>query len=173
MFILYLRRATPINRGMNMEEPIRFSVNGKAVSMTLDGERKLLWVLRTEFGLTGVKYGCGKGICGACTVLIDKKASRSCRVPVKNVKGKEIITIEGLSENGKLHPLQEAFMKHDAFQCGFCTPGMILTAYSFLQQNPRPSYDEVIAGMDKNLCRCGAHTRIVQAILTAAQEMAG
>jgi nicotinate dehydrogenase subunit A len=156
-----------------MQELIRFSVNGKPVSMSLDGERKLLWVLRTELGLIGVKYGCGKGICGACTVLINKKAARSCRVPVKNIKGKDIITIEGLSANGKLHPIQEAFIKHDAFQCGFCTPGMILAAYSFLQKNPKPSYDEVLRGMDKNLCRCGSHTRIVKAILTASQEMAG
>jgi aerobic-type carbon monoxide dehydrogenase small subunit (CoxS/CutS family) len=173
MFILCVCPIIPVNKGMNMQELIRFSVNGKPLSMTLDVERKLLWVLRTELGLTGAKYGCGKGICGACTVLVNNRAVRSCRVPVKNIKGKDIITIEGLSASGKLHPLQEAFMKHDAFQCGFCTPGMILTAYSFLQKNPKPSYTEVLQGMDKNLCRCGAHTRIVQAILNAAEKMAG
>ena len=156
-----------------MEELIHFSLNRKPVSITLENERKLLWVLRTEFGLTGAKYGCGEGWCGACTVLVNDRAVRSCRVPVKNVRGKEIVTIEGLAVNEKLHPLQEAFAKHDAFQCGFCTPGMILNAYSFLQRNPTPSYNEVLLGMDNNLCRCGSHTRIVQAILTAAQVMAG
>ena len=156
-----------------MEELINFKLNRKPISITLENERKLLWVLRTEFGLTGAKYGCGEGWCGACTVLVNDRAVRSCRVPVKNVRGKEIVTIEGLVVNEKLHPLQEAFAKHDAFQCGFCTPGMILNAYSFLQRNPKPSYNEVLLGMDNNLCRCGSHTRIVQAILYAAQVMAG
>ena len=156
-----------------MEELIQFRLNGKPVSMTLDSDRKLLWVLRTELELTGVKYGCGMGLCGACTVLVNNRARRACQVPVKNIRGTEIVTIEGVAANGKLHPLQEAFVKHDAFQCGFCTPGMILNAYSFLQRNPRPSYNEVLQGMDNNLCRCGSYTRIVQAILTAAQEMAG
>jgi len=158
---------------MNMEELIQFRLNGKPVSMTLDSDRMLLWVLRTELELTGVKYGCGMGLCGACTVLVNNRARRACRVPVKNIRGTEIVTIEGLAANGKLHPLQEAFVKHDAFQCGFCTPGMILNAYSFLQRNPRPSYTEVLQGMENNLCRCGSYTRIVQAILTASQEMAG
>jgi aerobic-type carbon monoxide dehydrogenase small subunit (CoxS/CutS family) len=133
----------------------------------------LLWVLRTELGITGVKYGCGMGVCGACTVLVNDRAARACRVPVKNIRGKEIVTIEGLAADGKLHPLQEAFVKHNAFQCGFCTPGMILTAYAFLQSNPRPSYADVRQGMDGNLCRCGSYARIVEAILTAAREMAG
>jgi aerobic-type carbon monoxide dehydrogenase small subunit (CoxS/CutS family) len=126
-----------------------------------------------DIGLTGAKYGCGKGLCGACTVLVNNKAVRACLFPVKNIKGKDVVTIEGLAGNGKLHPIQEAFMKHNAFQCGFCTPGMILNAYSFLQENPMPSYREVIQGMDDNLCRCGSHTRIVQAILSASQEMGG
>ena len=156
-----------------MEELIQFKLNGKPVRVTLDSDRKLLWVLRTEFQLTGAKYGCGMGQCGACTVLVNGRARRSCRVPVKNVRGTEIVTIEGLSADGELHPLQEAFVQHNAFQCGFCTPGMILTAYSFIQQNPRPSYTEVLQGMDHNLCRCGSHTRIVQAILSAAREMGG
>jgi aerobic-type carbon monoxide dehydrogenase small subunit (CoxS/CutS family) len=158
---------------MNMEELIHFRLNGKPVRMTLDSERMLLWVLRSELELTGAKYGCGMGLCGACTVLVDNRATQACQVPVKNIRGKEIVTIEGLTANGKLHPLQEAFVKHDAFQCGFCTPGMILNAYDFLQHNPRPSYTELLKAMENNLCRCGSHTRIVKAVLTAAQEMAG
>jgi aerobic-type carbon monoxide dehydrogenase small subunit (CoxS/CutS family) len=131
----------------------------------------LLWVLRADLGLTGTKYGCGKGLCGACTVLVGNKAVRSCHLPVKQAEGKEITTIEGLAKNGKLHPLQEAFTEHDALQCGFCTPGMILKAYSLLLENPRPTRADIIQGMDGNLCRCGAHRRIVQAIETAAQAM--
>lgn len=156
-----------------MEELIHFRLNGKPVSMNLDGERTLLWVLRSEFELTGVKYGCGIGLCGACTVLVDNYAARACQVLLKDIKEQEIVTIEGLAEKGKLHPLQEAFVKHNAFQCGFCTPGMILTAYGFLRQNPRPSYTEVLQGMEYNLCRCGSYKRIAEAILTAAQEMEG
>jgi aerobic-type carbon monoxide dehydrogenase small subunit (CoxS/CutS family) len=156
-----------------MAEKISFTVNGKSVSVTTDGQRPLLWVLRTDLGLTGTKFGCGQTICGACTVLVDNKAVRSCVYPVRNAEGREIITIEGLSTNGKLHPLQEAFAKHDALQCGFCTPGMILTAYSLLNENPQPTRDEIIQGMDHNLCRCGAHTRIIDAIQTAAAQMKG
>jgi aerobic-type carbon monoxide dehydrogenase small subunit (CoxS/CutS family) len=151
-----------------MKESIQFTLNGKPVTLTVDGDRKLLWVLRTDLELTGAKYGCGKGLCGACTVLLDNRAVRSCVMPVKSVNGREVITIEGLADNGNLHPLQQAFMEHDALQCGFCTPGMILTAYSLLQRNPQPSEAEIIARMDRNLCRCGAHKRIVQAIQTAA-----
>jgi aerobic-type carbon monoxide dehydrogenase small subunit (CoxS/CutS family) len=156
-----------------MQELIQFRLNGNPVSMTLDGERTLLWVLRTELGLTGAKYGCGMGLCGACTVLINNSAVQACQVPVKNIRGKEILTIEGLASNGELHPIQRAFVKHNAFQCGFCTPGMILKAYDFLQHNPGPSYSEVLEAMEDNLCRCGSHTRIVDAVLTAAREMAG
>jgi aerobic-type carbon monoxide dehydrogenase small subunit (CoxS/CutS family) len=156
-----------------MAEKISFTVNGKSVSVTTDGQRPLLWVLRTDLGLTGTKFGCGQAICGACTVLVDNKAVRSCVYPVRNAEGREIITIEGLSTNGKMHPLQEAFAKHDALQCGFCTPGMILTAYSLLNENPQPTRDEIIQGMDHNLCRCGAHTRIIDAIQTAAAQMKG
>ena len=154
-----------------MEETIRFKVNGKSVTLTVDGDRMLLWVLRTDLALTGTKYGCGEGHCGACAVLVDNEAVRSCQTTVKEVQGKEVVTIEGLSQNGDLHPLQEAFMEHDALQCGFCTPGMILTAYSLLQKNPDPSYSEIIDWMDGNLCRCGAHNRIVQAIQSVSEEM--
>jgi aerobic-type carbon monoxide dehydrogenase small subunit (CoxS/CutS family) len=139
----------------------------------VDSDRMLLWVLRNDLGLTGTKYGCGVGLCGACTVLVDDKAVRSCTVPVKQVQGKRVTTIEGLGLNGKLHPLQKAFMENDALQCGYCTPGMILSAFSLLQTNPKPSYADIIAGMEGNLCRCGAHKRIVEAIQTAAKEMAG
>ena len=156
-----------------MVETISFNLNDKSVRLTVDSERMLLWVLRSDLGITGTKYGCGEGFCGACTVLVNNEAVRSCQYPVKNVKGKEVITIEGLSKNGKLHPIQEAFVKHDALQCGFCTPGMILNAYSLLYENPQPTRTEIIQGMNDNLCRCGAHTRIVQAIQTAAKEMKG
>jgi aerobic-type carbon monoxide dehydrogenase small subunit (CoxS/CutS family) len=156
-----------------MAETISFTLNGESVSVTTNGQRPLLWVLRTDLGLTGTKFGCGQSLCGACTVLIDNKAVRSCVYPVRNAEGREVTTIEGLSKNGRLHPLQEAFVKHDALQCGYCTPGMILTAYSLLYENPEPTRDEIIQGMDQNLCRCGAHTRIIDAIQTAAAQMKG
>jgi len=156
-----------------MDENISFKLNGKSVSVTTDPDRTLLWVLRTDFGLTGTKYGCGKGLCGACTVMLGDRAVRSCIIPIRSVKGKEVLTIEGLAKNGKLHPIQEAFAKHDALQCGFCTPGMILNAYSLLLKNPQPSRQQIIDGMEYNLCRCGAHIRIIRAIESAAQEMKG
>jgi len=156
-----------------MIEIIRFKLNRKPMQLTGDGERRLLWVLRSDIGLTGTKYGCGEGICGACSVLINNKATRSCLVPVKEIKGKEVMTIEGLVRNGRLHPLQKAFMDHDALQCGFCTPGMILNAYSLLLEKPQPTETEIIEGMNDNLCRCGANVRIVQAIQSAAKEMRG
>ena len=156
-----------------MKESVKFTLNGKPVTLTVDGDRKLLWVLRTDLGLTGAKYGCGIGLCGACTVLLDNRAVRSCVMPVKSVEGRHVITIEGLATNGKLHPLQQMFMEHDALQCGFCTPGMILEAYSLLQKNPDPTYSEIVQHMDHNLCRCGAHNRIIQAIQAAANVMKG
>lgn len=156
-----------------MIEKIAFKLNHKPVRLEVDGERKLLWVIRTELGLTGTKYGCGIGACGACTVLVGKAAVRSCRTSVRDVAGKDVVTIEGLAVRGRLDPLQRAFMEHDALQCGFCTPGMILNAYSLLLRNPKPTEEEVIRGMDDNLCRCGAHPRIVRAILGAAKAMRG
>jgi aerobic-type carbon monoxide dehydrogenase small subunit (CoxS/CutS family) len=156
-----------------MEEKIEFRLNGKLTTVTGDSERKLLWVLRTDLGLTGAKYGCGEGHCGACTVLVNNEAVRSCQTAVKEVQGQEVVTIEGLAKPGQLHPLQKAFMEHDALQCGYCTPGMILTAYSFLRKNPQPSSSDIIQGMDDNLCRCGAHNRIIRAVQTAANEMKG
>ena len=154
-------------------ENISFKLNGKPISLAVDSERKLLWVLRTDLGLMGTKYGCGAGLCGTCTVLVDNDAVRSCRFAVKNVKGKEVLTIEGLAKNGKLHPIQRAFIEHDALQCGFCTPGMILNAYGLLLKNSQPTRAEIIQNMDYNLCRCGSHQRIIQAIQSAAKEMKG
>ena len=156
-----------------MNQTIRFKLNGETKSLTLDRDRMLLWVLRTDLDLTGAKYGCGEGFCGACTVLVNNEAVRSCQFPAEDIDGKEVLTIEGLAKNGKLHPLQSAFVKYDALQCGFCTPGMILNAYSLLMKNPRLTRKDIIEGMEDNLCRCGAHTRIVQAIETAAQGMKG
>jgi aerobic-type carbon monoxide dehydrogenase small subunit (CoxS/CutS family) len=156
-----------------MKEVIQFKLNEKPVRLTTDGERMLLWAIRTDLGMTGAKFGCGEGFCGSCTVLVNKEAVRSCQFPLKNVKGKEVLTIEGLAKNGDLHPLQKAFIKYDALQCGFCTPGMIIQAYSLLLKNPRPNMEEIIRSMDGNMCRCGSHTRIIQAILTAAEEMKG
>lgn len=156
-----------------MMETIEFILNGKPVSLKVDPDRRLLWVLRTDLGLTGAKYGCGEGICGACTVLIDQEPIQSCQVAVKSVQGTDVATIEGLEKDGRLHPLQRAFIKHDALQCGFCTPGMIMKAHGLLSQNPSPTQAEIYEEMDGNLCRCGAHVRIVKAIHTAAREMKG
>ena len=156
-----------------MDENISFKLNGKDVSINTDSSRKLLWVLRTDFGLTGTKFSCGNGHCGACTVILGNKAVRSCTVPLQIVRGKEVLTIEGLAKNGQLHPVQEAFVKHDALQCGFCAPGMIMTAYGLLLRNPEPTTQDIINGMEKSLCRCGAHFRIIRAIESAAAEMKG
>jgi aerobic-type carbon monoxide dehydrogenase small subunit (CoxS/CutS family) len=152
---------------------IQFKLNGKAVRIEADKDRTLLWVLRTDLGLTGAKHGCGEGVCGACTVLVEDTAVPSCQISVGYVAGKDVKTIEGLEQNGKLHPIQKAFIKHDALQCGFCTPGMILKAYSLLASNQEPTREEIISEMDDNLCRCGAHVRIVQAIQTASAELKG
>lgn len=156
-----------------MNESVHFKLNDKPVTVVGDGERMLLWVLRTDLGVTGPKYGCGEGMCGACTVLVDDEAVFACQTPVKTVIGKKVVTIEGLEKNGTLHPLQKGFIKHDALQCGFCTPGMILRAHGLLSANPTPSREEIIEGMDNNLCRCGAHKRIILAIEDAAKEMKG
>jgi carbon-monoxide dehydrogenase small subunit len=152
-------------------ERLEFLLNGRGVKLEVDGDRKLLWVLRSELNLPGTKYGCGQGLCGACTVLINGEAHRSCQVPIQEVAGKKVVTIEGLAQGKRLHPLQKAFIEHNAFQCGFCTPGMILNAYSLLQKNPEPSEAEIIRAMDDNLCRCGAHPRVIRAIQAAARKM--
>jgi aerobic-type carbon monoxide dehydrogenase small subunit (CoxS/CutS family) len=154
-----------------MSREIRFTLNGESRTISTDPERPLLWVLRDDLGLTGTKFGCGEGLCGTCTVLVDGRAVRSCRMPAGDVQGKQVTTIEGLAAGEELHPVQRAFMEHDALQCGYCTPGMILQAVSLLAENPDPSRDEIIGAMDDNLCRCGAHKRIVEAIETAAANM--
>jgi aerobic-type carbon monoxide dehydrogenase small subunit (CoxS/CutS family) len=158
---------------MNMEKKISFVLNGKKTELLIDPTNTLLWVLRNQLGLTGTKYGCGMGFCGACTVLIDNEAVRSCTLPVGDIAGKKIITIEGLEKNGKLHPVQQAFVDHDSLQCGFCTPGMVLNAVALLNKNPKPTRQDIINGMEDNLCRCGAHVRIIQAVETAATQMKG
>jgi aerobic-type carbon monoxide dehydrogenase small subunit (CoxS/CutS family) len=156
-----------------MEQTIQFKLNNHPVSVTADGDRMLLWVLRADLGLTGTKYGCGESQCGACTVIVNKEAVRSCQMQLKDVAGKEVITIEGLEAGRNLHPLQKAFVQHGAFQCGFCTSGMILNAYSLLLRNARPTRVQITEGMSGNLCRCGTHSRILDAIQTAAAEMKG
>lgn len=154
-----------------MSRALSFTLNGRPASLEVDGNRKLLWVLRTELALTGTKPSCAKGLCGACTVLIDGRAVRACITPVDSVRGKSVITIEGLAKEGTLHPVQQAFIDHDALQCGFCTPGMILTAVDLLRRSQSPSRDEIVRELDRNLCRCGAHKRILDAVEAAAKTM--
>jgi aerobic-type carbon monoxide dehydrogenase small subunit (CoxS/CutS family) len=156
-----------------MEETIRFNLNDKETELVTDPNQILLWVLRNHFGLTGTKYGCGIGFCGACTVLIDNEPVRSCMIPVSDVAGKSVVTIEGLATGEKLHPVQQAFIDHDALQCGFCTPGMIITAVGMLDKNPSPTREDIVGGLEDNLCRCGAHTRIIDAVADAAKVMKG
>jgi aerobic-type carbon monoxide dehydrogenase small subunit (CoxS/CutS family) len=156
-----------------MTQTIQFHLNGRPTSLTTDPDRMLLWVLRTDLGLTGTKFGCGAALCGACSVLIGGEAVRSCMLPIGSVAGRDVVTIEGLARNDRLHPVQQAFAEHDALQCGFCTPGMILTAYTLLARNPNPSRDEIIEHMENNLCRCGSHNRVIQAIQAASQSLEG
>ena len=156
-----------------MEEKVQFELNGKQVEAILGRNETLLWALRTQFNLTGTKYGCGEGFCGSCTVLVNDEPVRSCVTPLEDVAGAKVITIEGLAEGEKLHPVQQAFVDNDAMQCGYCTPGMILNATALLKKNPEPTRKEIIDGMDGNLCRCGAHTRIIKAIESASKMMKG
>ncbi len=151
----------------------RLIVNGQAKSVITEPERPLLDVLREDLGLTGVKYGCGEGQCRACTVLMDGKPVVSCVTPVRSAAGKRIVTIEGLTANGKLHPVQQAFLEEGAMQCGYCTPGMILSAAALLDRNPRPTEAQIIEGMDGNLCRCCGYPKIVSAVRRAAGIAAG
>lgn len=144
---------------------IKLKVNGKTYRIQTDPDEPLLWVLRDVLNLTGTKFGCGTGVCGSCTVLIDMEARRSCLVPVGSVAdGQKIVTVEGLAKKGKLTPLQEAFIEHNAFCCGFCTAGMLIAATAFLLRNPNPAREEIITAMDWNLCRCGSYLNIVEAI---------
>ena len=156
-----------------MEEKVQFELNGKQVEVQLDKNETLLWVLRTRFNLTGTKYGCGEGYCGSCTVLMNDEAVRSCGINMGDVAGAKIVTIEGIANGDVLHPVQQAFVEHDALQCGYCTPGMIMNAVGLLKKNPEPTRQEIIEGMEDNLCRCGAHTRIIRAIESASKMMKG
>ena len=147
---------------------MQLSVNGKNYTLDVREDESLLSVLRDRLDLTGSKYGCGEGACGACTVLIDGKAARSCIQRAESVAGKEITTIEGLQQHGQLHPVQEAFLKVDAFQCAYCAPGMIMSAVCLLGKNPKPSGNDITQAMQGNICRCGTYPRIVKAIQQAA-----
>jgi len=147
---------------------IRFTVNGKSRTVDTEPERPLLEVLREDLALTGTKYGCGEGQCGACTVLLDDRAIFSCITPVRAAQGRNIVTIEGLAQGGKLHPVQTAFLDEGALQCGYCTPGMILRTVALLKNNPKPTEKQIIEGLNGNLCRCNGYHRIVAAVQRAA-----
>lgn len=151
-----------------MSKDTTLNVNGKKLHVDVDSQTPLLYVLRDHLNLTGTKYGCGEARCGACTVLVDGQAMRSCVTAVGRVSDKQITTIEGLEKDGKLNALQEAFLKADALQCGYCTSGMIMSATALLNKNPKPTRDEIVKQMDVNVCRCGTYLRIVNAIEIAA-----
>ena len=152
---------------------VSFTLNGKPTSLTVDETRPLLWVLRDDLGLTGSKFGCGEGLCGACTVIVDRQAVRSCVTAVGEVQGKQVLTIEGLARDGKLHPIQQAFIDHAAYQCGYCTPGMIMGAYALLLANPKATRADIVRDLDAHLCRCGAHVRILEAVESVAGTAKG
>jgi len=154
-----------------MKQQFDFKLNGESVSVEASGDESLLTVLRNYLNLTGTKYSCGIGECGACTVLMDKEATRSCMIAIEDVVDKEILTIEGIASNDELHPIQKSFVEHDALQCGYCTPGMIMNGLGLLLKNPNISREEIIDGMEANLCRCGAYNRIVDAIQSTAKKM--
>jgi aerobic-type carbon monoxide dehydrogenase small subunit (CoxS/CutS family) len=147
-----------------VKETISFTLNGDAVRLETDASRKLLWVLRTDLEKTGTKFGCGAGLCGSCTVLVDDVPVRSCITDLDFVQGKTVTTIEGLAAGGELHPLQREFLERGAYQCGYCTPGMIMNAHGMLRRNPNPTHDQIVQGMENNLCRCSAYKRIIEAI---------
>jgi len=148
---------------------IEIRVNGESHTVSVDPETPLLWVLRDHLRLTGTKYGCGEAQCGSCTVLLDGEAVRSCVTPVSDVKDGEVTTIEGLAADGGLHPLQQAFLDAAAFQCGYCTPGMIMAGAALLNENRQPSIEETKRALEGNVCRCGAQPRIVEAVMLAAR----
>ena len=152
---------------------MEITVNGRSLTVAADGETPLLYVLRNDAGCKGVRYGCGVGQCGTCTVIIDGKPVQSCDVPVSSVAGKSITTVEGIGSAEKPHPLQSAFVEEQAAQCGYCITGIIMSAKVLLDSNPAPSDDQVKQALEKNLCRCGTHLRIVRAIQRAAREMRG
>ncbi|MBD3265804.1 2Fe-2S iron-sulfur cluster binding domain-containing protein [bacterium] len=149
---------------------IKLHVNGTTHAVDVESGRTLLSVLRDELGLTGSKYGCGEGQCGSCTVLVDGKPRRSCILPIQSAAGKDITTIEGISKDGTLHPVQQAFLDQEALQCGYCTPGMIVSAVALLEETPNPSEQEIIDFMQGHICRCGTYARIIRAIQQAAGQ---
>jgi len=155
-----------------MASPLELEINGKRYNIRSDPETPLLYVLRDELGLTGTKYGCGEGQCGACTVLISGNALRSCQIPVRAAAAKPIITIEGLEQNGRLHPVQQAFLDAGAFQCAYCTPGMIMSSVALLQKKPNAGQAEIVESLEGNMCRCGAHPQILAAVQGAAKKIA-
>jgi len=150
---------------------IRFAVNGREVSVETDAETRLLDVLREDLHLTGTKEGCGEGECGACTVLLDGLPVNSCLIPAPQVEGRDVLTIEGLAEGNHLHPLQAAFVEQGAVQCGFCTPGFVLSAYALLRSNSSPTDEEILTALEGNLCRCTGYGKIVSAVRSAAERM--
>jgi isoquinoline 1-oxidoreductase subunit alpha len=150
---------------------IELEVNGKRYSVNYPPDTPLLYVLRDELGLTGTKYGCGEGMCGACTVLIGGTARRSCQIPVNAVDARPITTIEGLEKNGVLHPVQQAFLDVEALQCAYCTPGMIMSSVSLLRANPHPTPEQIVQSLQGNICRCGTYPRIIDAVQRAAGMM--
>lgn len=154
-----------------MKRLMRFNINGEIYEDEIDVRRTLLELLREHFGLTGTKRGCNEGECGACTVLLDGKPVTACFVLAIEAEGKRIETVEGLGKNGELHPLQKAFMEHGAFQCGFCTPGVLMAAKGLLMENPKPSEEEVRKSIAGNLCRCTGYNKYVEAILDAATKL--
>ena len=154
-----------------MAKPVELEINGKRYPVSYPADTPLLYVLRDELGLTGSKYGCGEGQCGACTVLIGGMPRRSCQIPVSAAAAKPITTIEGLEKDGRLNPVQQAFLDAGAFQCAFCTSGMIMSSVGLLQANPSPSQAEIVQSLQGNVCRCGTHPRIVEAVRQAAKMM--
>jgi len=156
-----------------MAVPVSFVLNGKPVTVTSPRDRMLVWVLRDELGLTGTTVGCEAGLCGACTVLVDFETVLSCSTTLGDVAGKSVLTIEGLTVEGKLDPLQKAFQDHHAFQCGYCTSGMIMAAWAFLKKKPKATREQIVEAMEGNICRCGAHVRILEAVETAGKGMGG
>jgi aerobic-type carbon monoxide dehydrogenase small subunit (CoxS/CutS family) len=156
-----------------MDSTLNVTVNGQAKTVVTDPQRPLLDVLREEWGLLGAKYGCGEGKCGACSVIVDGERKFSCRVQVEDVAGKKVTTIEGIGTPDKLHPVQQAFLAEGAFQCGFCTPGMVVAAVALLSEKPRPTEAEILAGMNRNLCRCCSYVSILKAVKRAAAGEVG
>lgn len=152
---------------------LKLLVNGEIRTTRVEGRESLLWVLRERLGLTGTKFGCGEGACGACSVLLDGRETASCRLPATAVGEREVVTIEGLGEPGRLSPVQRAFVEHTAFGCGYCTPGMIVATTALLRENPRPTRAEIVAALNRHLCRCAVYPNILEAVAALAESSEG